>query len=222
LLFAGSVPLWIGADALVTERRYRDEARTARAEVASKALHAATSDTSTRYEITYRADVPGLGRIERTQQVEVGLWERLDAGSPVTIQYLPDDTQSVRLARVPAIVPNVILVGIGLAIGSVGLGVFAAGALDVRQKLRLLRHGVPTNATVTAIEATNVRINKKTQWRIRFNYRDRFGEERQGTSGYLSATRAHRWKPGEVGRVHVDPERPDRVLWTGEPPMASS
>lgn len=221
LLVFGTVPLWIGAGALATEQRYRDEARTARAEVVDKALHPATSNTSTRYEISYRADLPGHGAVERTERVEVGEWERLETGSAVTVHYLPGDSQSVRLAREPAIISNTVLSGIGLAIGSVGLGLFLAGARDVRRTLWLLRHGIRTNATVVAIEQTNVRINKRPQWQIRFSYRDRLGEERQGTSGYLSATRAHLWKPGEIGRVHVDPERPDRVLWTGEPPMTS-
>jgi hypothetical protein len=222
LLLAGLVPLSIGARALTAERDYRDDAQSAGAEVVGKALHPATSNTSTRYEITYRAVLPGLGRVERTQAVEVGHWEQLEAGSAVTIQYLPDDAASVRLARAPAIVSNTILLGIGGTIAALGLGLFVAGARDVRQKLQLLRHGVPTNATVVAIEQTNVSINKKPQWRIRFRYSDRFGEEREGMSGYLSATRAHAWRPGEIGRVHVDTERPDRVLWTGEPPMASS
>jgi hypothetical protein len=116
---------------------------------------------------------------------------------------------------------NAIPFTVGAVLAPIGLFLVAAGARDVRRRLRLYRHGTPAEATVVAVEETNVRINRKPQWRIRFRYRDRVGEEREGTSGYLPASLAHEWKRGDVGRVHIDPGGQDQALWIGEPPATS-
>ena len=221
LLWCGGVLAFISGASLLDERRYRDEARTARAEVVGKAMQPATADTGTRYEITYRLTLPNGARAQRTDTVDVAVWERLERGSAVAVQYLPDDGESLRLARAPKIAMNAIPLAIGAVLAPIGLFLFAGGARDVRRKLRLSRHGAPAEATVLSVEATNVRINRKPQWRIRFRYRDRAGEEREGTSGYLPASQAHEWKRGDVGRVHIDPDGQDQALWIGEPPAAT-
>ncbi len=221
LLWCGVLFTWIGGDAFLSERRYRDEARIGRAEVAGKAMQPATSNTSTRYEVTYRITLPGGARAERTEAVDVTVWERLDVGSTVNVQYFSGNPDSVRLAREPRVANNAVPLALGLALAPVGLWLLAGGIRDVRRNVRLLRHGMPADATVVAVEETNVRINRKTQWRIRFRYRDRTGEEREATSGYMPASQAREWKRGDTGRVHVDPERPDHALWIGCPPAAS-
>ncbi len=220
LLWCGVLFAWIGGEAFLSERRYR-EARTGRAEVVSRAMQPATSGTSTRYEITYRVTLPHGERVERTEAVDVNEWERLSNGSAVEIHYLPGDGGSVRLARAPAIVQNAIPFALGLVLAPIGFFLVATATRDVLRKVRLLRHGTPVEASVVAVEPTNVRINRRTQWRIRFRYRDLTGEEREGASGYVSASEARAWKPGDIGRVHVDADRREGVLWIGGPPAAS-
>lgn len=219
LLLAGGVLAWIGASDLQTERRFRDESRTARADIVGKALRPATSNSSTRYEVTYRVTLPDGAAVEHTEAVDVDTWETLEPGSAaVGVEYLPGPPFSVRLARDPEIESPAVMLGIGSALASSGFVLAAIAVRDIRRKLRLYRHGMPSDATVVAIEETNVRINKRPQWRIRFTYHDHFGQERRGASGYLRAGEAHAWRPGDLARVHFDRDQPDHVLWLGRPP----
>lgn len=221
LLWCGFVLATIGGEAFLSDRRYANDARAGRARVTGKTMQPATSSTSTRYDITYRIALDDGRVAQSTEAVDVSRWERLEAGSLVNVQYLPGEPDSLRLAREPRVAANAVPLGLGLLLASTGLVLFAGGARDVRRKLRLLRHGMPADAIVVAVEPTNVRINRKTQWRIRFRYPDRTGQEREGSSGYMSASAAHNWNEGDIGRVHVDPEQPESVLWIGMPKAAS-
>jgi hypothetical protein len=221
LLWCGGALLLTGAEGLRTELRYRDEARLIRAEVTGKSISRATADRGTQYELTYRADLPDAGRVQRTATVDVAEWEAVDAGSPIDVRYLPGDPDSLRLARAPALAGHIVPVAIGGVLAPIGLILLALGVRDVRRKLRLYRHGLPAHATVLAIEPTNMRVNKKTQWRIRFRYRDRVGQEREGVSDYMAPARAHEWSAGDTGLVHVDPGQGEGVLWMDERRQAS-
>jgi hypothetical protein len=216
ILWCGVVFAWVGGTGIQSERRYRDAARAGRGEVVAKSLHPATSDTSTRYEILYRFALPGGATVERAAPVDVAEWERLESGASIEVQYLPGDDDSVRLAREPRVAANAAMFTLGGVLASIGAVLLTFGARDVRRKSRLYRHGTPAVATVVAIEETNVRINRQPQWRIRFSYSDRVGQERRGVSGYMSASQAHAWQRGDSGVVHFDPERPEHVLWIGQ------
>jgi hypothetical protein len=216
MLWCGVVFAWIGGAGMQSERRYRDAARVARAEVVAKSLHPATSNTSTRYEILYRVALPDGATVERAATVDVVEWERLEQGASLDAQYLPGDHESVRLAREPHIAGNAAMAALGGVLASMGAVLLTLGARDVRRKTRLYRQGTPAVATVVAIEETNVRINRKPQWRIRFRYADRVGQERQGVSGYMAAAHAHAWKRGDIGVVRFDPAHPEHVLWIGQ------
>jgi hypothetical protein len=215
LLWCGVVFTWIGVTGILGERRYRDDARVARGQIVAKSLQRATSNTSTRYEILYRVALPD-GTVERTVPVDVAEWERLEQGAGVDVQYLPGDHDSLRLAREPTFATHAVFCALGGALTPVGAVLVTLGGRDVRRKTRLYRHGTPAVATVVAIEATNVTINRKPQWRIRFRYEDRGGQEREGRSGYLPASEAHAWNRGDSGVVHFDPGHPEHVLWIGQ------
>jgi len=220
MLWCGVVFAWIGGTGIQSERRYRDAARAARGEVVAKSLQPATSDTSTRYEILYRVVLPDWATVERTAPVDVAEWERLEHGASIEVQYLPGDDDSVRLARKPEIAANAVLSALGCVLASVGAGLVTLAGRDVRRKTRLYRHGTPAVATVVAIEATNVKINRKPQCRIRFSYNDRGGQERQGLSGYMPASQGYAWKQGDSGVAHFDPDHPEHVLWMGRSRMS--
>jgi hypothetical protein len=215
MLVVGSGLALTGGQALAAERRFARDGRTTRAAVIRKSIQPATSDTSTRYEVIYRATLPDGGPVERTEEVDVGVWEGLEAGSALTVQYLPQQPDSVRLAREPEIAGNAIALGIGAVSAPAGFALLALGLRDEWRRAWLLRRGTPADATVTAVEQTNVTVNRRGQWRIRFTYRDHLGQERRGASGYLAEAVALEWSRGDVGRVHFDPGRPERVLWIG-------
>jgi hypothetical protein len=217
LLVCGLVPASIGAESARAEQRYRDEARIVRAQVVDKSMQPATSNSGTRYEVTYLAALPDASPVERTDAIDVSAWERLERGSELELQYLEDEPESIRIAREPEVVGFAVLFGIGAVLTSIGGVLAALGVRDVGRHSRLSNHGTPADATVVELEQTNVRINRRSQWRIRFTYRDHLGQERRGQSGYLSMADAHEWQTGDVGRVHFDRDRPELVLWLGEP-----
>ena len=75
----------------------------------------------------------------------------------------------------------------------------------MRRSRRLLRTGTPWEATVTAVEATNVKFNRQPLWRIRYRYRDVSGRERDVRSGYLARAEVEGWKSGDRGAIRIDP-----------------
>jgi hypothetical protein len=217
LLTAGVALAWTGGNEIAMEQRYREQARSIRAAVVDKGLQPATASASTRYEVTYLVAIPDTVPFHRTEAIDVTAWERLERGSEVELQYLPDQPGSIRLARDDGIAAVAVLFGVGALLASIGAVLTTLGVRDVRRKVHLLHHGTPADATVVGHEETNVRINRRTQWRVTYTYRDLTGREQHGQSGYLSAVEAHEWQPGDTARVHFDRERPELVLWLGDP-----
>ncbi len=69
-------------------------------------------------------------------------------------------------------------------------------------------------ATVAEVKDMNLRVNGRTQWRLKYDYHDFFNRAHQ-RSMYLDADEASLWKPGDAGEVLFDPDRPDRAIWLG-------
>lgn len=217
LLTVGVVLASTGANELLMEQRYRDEARIIRAQVVDKGLQQATSSASTRYEVTYRVALPDAEPFHRTEAIDVNAWEGLERGNEIELQYLAGRSDSIRIASDRGIAGVTVLFAVGAVLASVGGVLTTLGVRDVRRQIHLRHHGTAADATVVEVEETNVRINRRTQWRIHFTYRDDLGREHHGHSGHLSAAEAHEWQRGDTGRVHFDRERPDLVLWLGRP-----
>jgi hypothetical protein len=216
VFLAGLILVWTGGQAAHQEQRYRDAAAIVPAQVVEKSMQPATSQTGTRYEVTYRAVLPDASPAERTETIDVVEWDRLERGSELTVQYLADQPESIRIAREPRIAGHIAAFAIGGVLAPIGVVLVSLGARDVWRRRRLYYHGTGAVATVVAVEETNVRINRRPRWRIRFSYRDHRGQERRGQSGYLGDSEAHEWSPGDTATVHFDPHRPEQVLWMGE------
>jgi hypothetical protein len=106
---------------------------------------------------------------------------------------------------------------VGLLITAVG-GTLSRKALQrIRIELHLRREGLTAQGEVLAVEETSFRYNRRVQWKIRYRYVDRMGEEHRGSSGYLEPEEAAEWKAGDVGVVRFDPRRPSRSIWIGRP-----
>ena len=80
---------------------------------------------------------------------------------------------------------------------------------------RVTTRGVTTQAVVVAVEPTNVRINRVTQWRIGYEFRDRSGRTLRGESDLLAPQSAQAWSPGDHGTVRYDPDKPEDSVWLG-------
>lgn len=104
---------------------------------------------------------------------------------------------------------------IGTIFSALGGVYLARGLRKVRREERLLQHGTTTEATVTAIEETNTRVNRRYLWRIRFAFDDLHGMPRGGESGYLSGEEAQSYHVGEHAFIRYDPARPAECIWLG-------
>jgi hypothetical protein len=99
LLFIGAIFVAVGGSTLIEELRYRQPGARAEATAIGKTLHRATETSDTAYEISYRFRLPDGSSQVRLEPVPVHLWERIDAGSPLTVEYLQDDPSSARVVR---------------------------------------------------------------------------------------------------------------------------
>ena len=197
------------------ERQYRS-AVTGEAAVVRKQMTLATSTSSTSYTVTYRARPPGGRELEKTEAVAPAVWDALAEGGVVSVQYLPARANSIRIAREPRDVVLLIVASVTGPIAAVGLWLVARGARDVWWTLRVHRHGVAADATVTAVHGTNVSVNRRIQWAIDYRFADHLGREQQGTSTPMPRAHALEWTEGDRGVVRFDPDRPDVSVWIGE------
>ncbi len=95
-----------------------------------------------------------------------------------------------------------------------GVLAFAEGRYLVRAA-RVLRHGLVTEGTVLRAGPTGTSINRVSQWRIHYRYRDHFGRQQEGASHLVSPEEGLTWKEGDRGTVRFDRERPEISLWVG-------
>jgi hypothetical protein len=98
-LFIGGIFLAIAGRSLLEERRYQQRGVRVEAIATGRTLHRATDTSSTAYEIAYRFRGPAGALQVRSEVVPVHVWERVDLGSPVTIEYLRDDPSTARVVR---------------------------------------------------------------------------------------------------------------------------
>jgi hypothetical protein len=75
---------------------------------------------------------------------------------------------------------------------------------------------VHAHATVTAVGPGNVRINRVTQWRVRYRYQDQLGREHEGRSPHLAPEEGEIWTQGDTANIKFDPQRPGKSVWLGK------
>lgn len=214
MLFVGSILLFIAGSDVRTAREYEATGRRAQGEVIRKDLRRATSNTSTSYELTYRFGSAGRA-LERTESVDVHVWEAVEPGHRVEVEYLPGNGGSVRLAGRDGS-GSWIAAAVGGGIALVGAVLFSIGGRALVRRWRIYRTGTSAPGTVTDVRETNVRVNNRTQWAVHYTYRDHVGQTRTGDSGPLPPGEAQEWQQGDTGLVRFDPERPERSVWVGK------
>lgn len=93
-----------------------------------KQLSHATSNTSTVHRITYRVSVEGLPVAERSQSIDVSLWDRAIVGEPLQARYLPSAPDSVQLLPAPSVLPFATLAAAGGLASAIGIALVVSGA----------------------------------------------------------------------------------------------
>ena len=99
---------------------------------------------------------------------------------------------------------------------AVGLGVAGYSLLERRRAERMLIHGTVAELRVTAVESTNIQVNKRPLFRIALAPADAPGAEpRVERRSDARAVRfaMDRLETGQPMFVLVDPKKPTRTLW---------
>jgi hypothetical protein len=82
---------------VLEQRQYRQQGVRVEAIATGKTLRRATTTTDTAYEITYQFNLSEGGRHQQTESVAVPLWERVERGSHLTVEYVPGAPASARV-----------------------------------------------------------------------------------------------------------------------------
>jgi Protein of unknown function (DUF3592) len=105
--------------------------------------------------------------------------------------------------------------GIGVAFTALGGTYVWLGVRQRRTTQRPLQFGTTTEATVTAIEMTGTRVNRRRLWHVLYTYEDMYGAVHTGESRYLSAEEAQSYRLGETVFVRYDLTSPATNAWLG-------
>jgi hypothetical protein len=215
LLLVAAGFLAMGALEAALESRYEAEGRVAEGTVLAKHVRRATENQATEYRVSYRFTAHDGRTFEGSNSISVERWEALVERGPVDVEYLAEDPAQPRSNGPGGWLSVALGCGLGGVLALVGAVATVRDWRQIRFERRLLREGVMAEATVVAIEPTNVRVNREPLWRVRYSYRDAAGRQHSGTSGYMTLDEAEGWQPGDIGGARYDAEAPERSLWTG-------
>jgi hypothetical protein len=142
-------------------------------------------------------------------------WDALEEQGPIPVTYLPDQPQSYRVVgQSKEILLPLIFSVAGGVIGSIG-GFIVYNAVGTRRREKELSHsGIVTEATVTDIGPSYLRINGIPQMKLRYRFQDAQGKTREG-SCTMSPEEAENWQPDQTGRVRYDARKPGVNIWQG-------
>lgn len=129
-LLLGAIGLFIGGGIFLQEQRYQQQGTRAPAVTTDKALRLATSDSSTSYELSYRVTPAEGSPFDQTENADVHLWERVERGSPLVVEYVPGKPETARVVRDRSVqkVIAIAVFGVGVVFALIGLVVVFKGA----------------------------------------------------------------------------------------------
>jgi uncharacterized protein DUF3592 len=214
-LIAGILMLVFGVVFALREQQFSADGALATGIVLEKRIIPADSDSSTEHRVVYRFTTTDGTVVEGNDAVDVNFWDGLVERGPIEISYLPAQPETNRIGSGSDVLLPVIFLIAGVVLVGIGGVLVIRSMRAIAKARRLLRVGVPVDATVTSVEATNVSYRRRQQFRVRFTYADGQGATHEGDSGYLDFEEANLWTPGDVVRVRFDPEKPDESHWLG-------
>ena len=180
ILLPGLVFATLGVALAIEDARFVAGGATAVGIVLSKDIKPASQHASTSYSIRYRFTASNDRTYEGSSPIDVHDWERLVERGPVTVQYLVSDPSSSRLPTAGNLLFEIVFIVLGSVALLIGGYLVVSSSRTLREDWRLLRVGIEAPATVAAVEATNLRINRRVQWEISYAYRDASGKEYVG------------------------------------------
>jgi len=216
LVTVGAVFIGVQWGVGVQEARYTRDGALADGLVVTKAIRRATrtgsSGSSTQYSVGYRFMVDGQ-RHEGSSNVPSDVWDRLRELEPVQIQYVRSDPGTNRIAGETSTTLRYVFGGVGSLIALIGLVLTVRAVGSSRTKAHILAHGQTAEAAVSSVEETNVKINRRQMWIVRYEYRDYAGQKHEGKSEYMSGDKATAWNPGDKISIRYDRDKPQMSVW---------
>lgn len=216
LLAFGAIFGAVQAGITVQEQRYAREGRLGDGLVVTKTIkhnrRGGSSSSSTEYRVGYRFAVGGQN-YEGEDGVSFEEWERLRELEPVQVQYVTSNPETNRIAGNTSTALFYVFGAVGGVAALIGVVLLVKSVGSAKTKAHIWAHGADTEASVASVEETNVKINKRPMWVVRYEYRDHTGQARQGQSDYMSAAKAHAWKTGNRVPIRYDREKPDQSVW---------
>ena len=95
-LFIGAIFFGIGASTYM-EGAYQRQGVEAQGLVTGKTLRLATSNSDTSYDISYRFNLADGRSHQQNESVPVHLWERVEPGTALTVEYMSGESISARV-----------------------------------------------------------------------------------------------------------------------------
>ena len=160
----GAIFLYIGGSAVLEQQRYRQQGVQVDAVATGKALRRATASTDTAYEISYQFNQSEGRPYQQSESVSVPLWERVEQGSPLTVEYVAGAPESARVMAGDGADENNSAIA-ALAVGAVLVLIAPIGwfALLKRDRLKpFVNDGVPPSQGAAAPEVTFWPIARKS------------------------------------------------------------
>lgn len=165
--------------------------------------------------VSYSFTTKAGRNIDSSCSVAYDVYERVSTGTPVEIQYLRDEPETNRIRENPSFVIGAVFSIIGLLVAAFGLAIFSYEWRQRSLAQRLMRDGIPVDATIRSVGPGNLTINGVRQWLIEFTYQDFQGQTHRGNSGHMRPEVAQGWKAGEAAKVLYDKAAPNKYVWIG-------
>lgn len=213
-LLVGIPFLGVGIGNALSEQRFQRQGMVATGTVLSKDLRRATKNRSTRYSVRFRFTTANGQTLTDDAQVPFEQWEQLQEQGPIQVTYLPTRPESNRLAGKDPFL-SVIFGGLGLVFAGIGGFLFFKAISGILRNMHLERDGALATGTVTSVEQTNLKVNGRPLWRIRYQFTDRQGRKVDGKSEAMPWEEVARLGEGASGKVRFDPAKPTSNLWMG-------
>ena len=148
--------------------------------------------------------------VDGESEVDLDVYEQLDIGAPVSVQYLSEDPTWNRLDGQSGWVGAQWVGAVAVIIGGTALFVLVAKIARERTERRLSTEGLLATGRITAIERRSLPAG---HWEIHYSYPDQEGGERQGKSWALRPAEVSGWSVGDRCRVRYDEKDPALSLF---------
>ena len=128
-LFLGALFVYLGGSTLLEQQRYQQQGVRVEAIATGKTLRRATTTSDTAYEISYQFKPSEGAPYEQTESVTVPIWEGVERGSTLTVEYVAGTPATARVVGDRSENNTIAIGALGLGIVFVLIVLIGGGAL---------------------------------------------------------------------------------------------